>query len=207
MKLTLLAICITALASSAFASGDGRRTELKLLGLYDMTAVKSPDASVQANLKDRGDFGGGLLIEFPFGKVVGLELGALYQPIGFKYTDASIDTDIQAVWHAIQVPVSFKFHLGSIFTFGVGGFYSSAMGKLKTTGTVLGQAGYSAESDLTEKADYGPLFSLGFNFKLGSRVSLILEGRAAIGMKQVDFSTSNFKTKHFQGLAGFGISL
>ncbi len=194
----LLAVLTLALFSANTFAGEGRRPEIKFVGLYDVSSLKTDDAAAQALLSSRADYGGGLLFEIPFGKVVGLEFGGLYGASGYKI--ASLDTEIYN--KGIQIPLLFKIHIGNVFNFGLGGYYSMAMGKLK-----IKTAGTEVESDLesNQKSDYGALGSIGFDFMLGKKVSFIIEGRFAYGMKDMSSASTKDTFMHMQGLAGFGL--
>ena len=199
MKLVLIALLI-AFVSLPSQAADRRRTNLKGLGLYNFTMPKSDNSATQDTLKAKGAIGGGVLAEFPLGRAVGLEIGGLCQPYKYAVENAAINTNLTTEWRDIHLPLAFKFHTGSVLSFGLGGYYNFAIGKSKTTGTLTGSA-IDVESDVSDdlKSDYGALGTIGFDLMLGRSMAFVLEGRYLWGLKKVAGQTQH----HVQGLGGF----
>jgi hypothetical protein len=193
----LLAVLALVLFSANTLAADGRRPELKFVGLYDLSMPKFETASTQSLYTNRGDFGGGLLFEIPFGKVVGFEFGGMYQ----AYGDKIASLNYVEYWRYIHIPAVFKFHLGSVVSFGLGGFYNVSVGKAKQD---LGGTVTQVDLSTQQKSDYGAIGTLGFDFKLSNKLSFIAEGRFVYGMKDLSTSSTKDTFMHIQGIGGFG---
>ncbi len=190
-------------------AAEGKSSQIKLLGLYNMAMVKNDPADSSLVYTNQGGIGGGASLELGLGQRFTFEIGAFYTPYLFKVVVANLESDITSRWNMIHIPALFRLNIGSVVSLGVGGYYGLGIGKAHTEGTLVGVA-FTDDSDLSDnqKSDYGALGSLEIKFRLGSHINLVFEGRYLMGMKNVSSSTtSTQKISHVQGLAGLGITL
>ncbi len=142
-------------------------------------------------------YGGGALVEFRLGAKAGLEVGALYLQRKMDNTVSGTATTI--TFTAIEAPVILRFWLNPMISLGAGGYYAQGYDKIKdSTG---GAATYPDYSLLL--GDYGVVGVLGFNFKLGNSVALLIDGRYTLGLADTSSITgAAFKYTDMQGLVG-----
>ena len=139
-------------------------------------------------------FGGGALIEIPFGTHLGLEIGGLYMQRKFSMDWTAANAALGVTNYslsALEVPVTFNIHLHRMIFLSVGGYVSSVFG----TGTGTGADGTALTvmpSDLFQRPmNFGLVGGLGFNIPLGTAFAFRAEGRYHLALQnQFDDATT-----------------
>ncbi len=194
-KIFLLSALLTVLAVPSAYAG----VKFSVFGVGTDSNLK--DGTLSATQTDTAvlSYGGGAQLEFPLGPRLGLEIGGVYLPRTFKFADSSIPLSFNITLNYVQIPVQFRIWLSRIMNIGLGGYY--AVG----TGTSVGGVSGNFSDFNYKTSDYGVLGSVGFNFPLGSSVGLLVEGRYALGLADIQ-STPNpagtTKWSDIQGIVG-----
>jgi hypothetical protein len=194
---TQLYFCALALfvGSSALAA-----PRVSLFGIADQTDLVPSDSSGAAatsNIEKKFGFGGGLGLSFPLSMRAALEVDGIYLGRKFSTTGSTVDTSLTY----LQIPVLARLHLSRFLSLGVGGYYATALGDVKSS---TGETA-TYESIGYSKTDYGLVGALGLNAPLGHATSLFAEGRYAFGLKDVDLDTTDthrLKWRDIQVLVG-----
>jgi hypothetical protein len=186
LKLTITASLIACL----FTALPAHAMHFSVVGLADSSALKdssSGGGSVAIGDNARRGYGGGALLGFWLIPGIEFETGGLY--LTRKYDSSG---DIQ---HAVQVPLLLRLHLLRDFSVGAGGYGALAMRSDSSSGL--------------KKQDYGALASVALRFPIALGTAIILDGRYALGLANVNNSSSAGKEtfRDIQALAGIQFNL
>ncbi|MBI3535367.1 MAG: PorT family protein [Deltaproteobacteria bacterium] len=157
-------------------------------GIFGDTTMYKP--TNVSGAKAKLNFGGGATMEFGLGPKIGLELGAFYLQNKYEATSAVLTKNVTA-------PLLLRIWFIPTISVGVGGYFSYGLGKVTVASTDFD---YSAAS--LSQTDFGLMGALGFNFKVGPTVALVLEGRYAYGLKDIDTSATTSKSTNIIGMVG-----
>ena len=197
-------LLITALSLGTFLSTSAAHAaRISLVGVANSSEPREPGVEYTG----RPGYGAGLLLEFKFLPLVGLELGALVMPRTYE-SSTVVPTVTTTKYSAkiYQFPALLRMHLGRVLSFGVGGYYARAAGDITTetkssAGTSAQTTTYTARSQTT--TDFGALASLALYFRLAPLTHLTFDGRYAMGMKNNStIAGSDRKFNDMQLLAG-----
>jgi hypothetical protein len=132
-------------------------------GVYPQSITDGTD-----EIRGKFGYGGGALLGVKLGNVVGLEAGGFYLIRKFgSFTNGVEDTSSNPQRKSVYIPAGLRFHIGRVFTLQGGAYYDTP-----------------AESGLDPL--YGAYFGLGFNIPMGSAVSLFIDARYNLGLKDID---------------------
>ncbi len=132
-------------------------------------------------------FGGGLLLEMRLVPLFGLEFGALYLPRKFRREiELPAQSKVTTEGKMYEFPVLLRTHLGSVLSFGIGGYYASATGQVATeveTGSLTTASRYSYAEVEQTTTDHGLLTSLALTIRMAPLTYFLLDGRYTMGLK------------------------
>jgi hypothetical protein len=191
MKKLLLTILIGATTSWAFDIKPALNLNLSVPQI-------SPETSGSTN---KGKFGvsGGVLFEFSIAPLVSLDTGALLQPYVLENTSLGIVTEMK--WKHVQVPVGLRIRPLPFFSLAAGGYYSLATGSEADVN--IGGVATKANLGSEQKSDYGVYGSVSLEFSLIPTLSLFVDSRYLVGLKNLSSSSgSTQKFNHLQILSG-----
>jgi hypothetical protein len=178
--------------------------KFSVFGAGNLSNLKDSAAATTVTNSAKLNFGGGAQFEIMFGQVVGLEFGGIYLGRKFSQTDSTVPITLESTYTYVQIPLQLRFWLGRFVTLGVGGYYAIPVGDIKFS--ALGIEGTSTYAGAGLKtSDYGLLGSLGFNIPLGPAVGLMVEGRYAMGLQDLNVTANpagTVKWSDIQFLAG-----
>jgi hypothetical protein len=160
------------------------------------------DLSVSQSISAKLGYGAGLLADFRVARRVSVQLGALYQMRSFGVTTAGITATNTSTF--VDVPLLIRVGLGPFFSIGVGGYYDSALGKIKNSiGALSAWETYKAEGITTD--DYGVLANAAVALPLGKMTRLLIDGRYRYGLANrfQGSSTGKMLFRDMQVLMGF----
>jgi hypothetical protein len=177
------ATSVTPVLALNYGRGSGTTTASPNLGFHSPT------------------YGGGVLVEAKVSSGLGIEWGGLYILRGFVSTDSST----QYTFYTVEFPLLLKFHVGKVFSLGVGGYYAHHMGNIYlnpvSDKSAISYEGYGTASISTE--DCGFALSLGFAVGLVPRIALVVDARYLLGLKNISLlEGSGIKMTDYQVLAG-----
>lgn len=175
MKLKLwMAISVIGILST----GWSQAARLSLVGAVTQANLKYTGTVVDT--KAKMGYGGGVLAEFPLGKMVGLELGGIYAQRITEIT--TLKTEV--TW--IETPVVLRWWISPFISLNVGGYAAFGMGDIKQTAATGGSVTGTFNELGIKKMDYGAVGGLGFNFPLGNSVGLQIDGRYLMGLADLN---------------------
>jgi hypothetical protein len=195
-RMSLLVAALMALGASSVALAAGGGAQFSVMGEVNLSKYTVSALGQSESTDAKVGYGGGLGVEFPVGKAIGLEIDALYQMRKIGESGSS-DT---LTFTYLNFPVGLRFHFGKNFSLIAGGYYASAMGKIKDQD---GNEGEYAANGL-KTSDYGAFGGLGVNF--GAKTQFFFDARYYMGLANQltdDFGgVASFKWSGFQGLVG-----
>lgn len=126
----------------------------------------------------------GALIDYRVARKAEVQWGLLYSQRGYK-TSVS-----QYTFNSLEFPLQLKFLLTRLISFGLGGYFSHALGSISVEpepgpGTTTSLS-YSAASLVTD--DYGFLTTLGLKIPFMPGGSIVLDARYLIGMRNINLA-------------------
>ncbi|HEY8279658.1 MAG TPA: hypothetical protein VIH99_08545 [Bdellovibrionota bacterium] len=130
-------------------------------------------------------YGYGVLMEFRFVPLFGLELGAL--SVGRKFEKAG-DTGSKIAYSGkmYEFPALLRAHLGRTLSLGIGGYFAKVSGDITETTTTGSSSTTRVVSPATlnqTATDHGIVTSLALALRLAPLTYLLFDGRYTIGLK------------------------
>jgi len=187
----LIVFAVVLMASSAGAA------ELSLVGAgtFSNQALSAGGDSLSAKF----GAGGGALLDAFFTPMTSLEIGGLY--VNKKFDDTT--SQFALSYNYLQVPVLFRVWFTRMFSVGAGGFWEHGMG----TPTATPDAGGTAlNTGFARANDAGLEGSVGFRFRLGPGVKLLVDGRYLRGLTNLAGGGATEYWSDIQALAGLSFS-
>lgn len=139
----------------------------------------------------------GLLANFNLHRRFSLETGLVYAPrvSGIKFSSSSSDEMIVRQ-HILEVPLMARLWLGKVFSFGLGGYVSHAIGDMSISGTTTagGQSREITNDDVSDrsydgaglhKLDYGLTGGIQFRIPVATHFKLLIDTRANYGLRDL----------------------
>ena len=170
-------------------------------------AIASQPAETTQQYSATNSVGVGALLEFGILPMIGLELGAL--SMKRKYTQTIGSTETMTNKELYQFPVLLRLNLGSMLSFGFGGYYARYQGKIfeqSTSGAAITSGEYAYSDKFATEHDYGLATSLALYFPMAPMMKLLLDGRYTMGLRDNDTrDTFQLKYNDYQLLAGLQI--
>lgn len=198
MKYLLLLLLISAPAHAM---------KFSVVGAVNMSEPKVAGMNYNAT----NAYGYGALMEFGLLPFFGMEIGALSLPRTYEYNHAvPVLGTTEVKMKMLEVPVVFKAYLGNLISLGIGGYWAKYKGHItyeqttstgvKSTSTqTLNQANHT-------NTDYGLVTSLGLYLPLAPLVSVIIDGRYTIGVKDNNTGSGTTNYNDMQLLGGLRLS-
>lgn len=193
-----LLVCLLALpVANAYA--------MKLSAVGAM--VSSQPAETTQIHDANSSLGAGVLLELGMVPMIGLELGAL--SISRKSSQTVGTTTTMTKKELYEFPVLLRVNLGSMLSFGFGGYYARYQGKIfeeATTGASVTSAEYAYSDKFATQHDYGLATSLALYFPLAPLAKFMIDGRYTMGLRDNDTrETYQIKYNDYQVLAGLQV--
>jgi len=197
-KIILISVILcVSLSSNAFAAS------YKLIAGVDYTTLARTQSGANVTFDPKLGYGGGVGIELKMGRrsSIGFETGVYY--FQRKVSDGTVDMTMPAV-HA---PFLLKMWMGKFFFLGAGGYLAQGFGNVKVRVLSTGSStdlSYGSDEIAMRKLDYGAMASVGLNFHLSKKISLVVEGRYLYGIGDISRVVGRVeKLTAMQGFVGF----
>ena len=195
-------------AAAVHAQGPGVAIGLKSgVNVADIRISDDFDTETSSRI---GFIGGGVLSLMP-SPIFAIQPEILYSQQGASLSENGDEVTLETDY--IQVPVLFKLSVpttGQVTPM----FYAGPVFSFESSCSVVGEfeASVSVSCDDSgverETTDVGVNVGAGLNFDIGTSAFISLEGRANLGLTDLDTDVdSSAKTQVFSFLAGFGIRL
>lgn len=171
------------LLSLAGAPLPALAARIALVGGVNISEPTEPGMSHQA----ANGWGGGVLMEFRFVPLLGMEFGALHLPRKHSFSTASPrSTTVTRAAKTYEFPLLLRLHMSRSFSFGIGGYYSTATGQISEETVSDSGASYRTLTYAEAKqsrADFGLASSLCLYFWVGPLLHWVVDARYTMGLK------------------------
>jgi hypothetical protein len=144
-------------------------------------------------------FAGGVLGEYMFSPMVGLEAGALYMQR--KALDDL--TQVTVLSKYLEFPFLLRYWFSPMLSIGAGGYVATGMGDITETNAAGTSQTFTYDQELIIKSDYGLVGSLRFAYPISPATKIFLDGRYTLGLQDVSrVIGASLKYNDIQALAG-----
>ncbi len=180
---------------------------ISVIATYNTSSLQVEDTGATNTFygietKTYGNFGYGVLVEYPLSSKWGFESGIIYQPRGYKYETTFPNAGSDTInWMNLYIPFVGRFHPTKNFTGFIGGYTAQGFGKVthKTTSEFGSNSTSTFKESGLKTADVGITYGAGLNFDLNSSSEMIIEIRWTEGLTNVIDTTISTGTDNTKG--------
>ena len=127
-------------------------------------------------------YGGGLLFEFKFTRIIAFELGTLYMPRGFVM---NTNPAVEVTFTTLQLPFLMKLYFLPSIAVGIGAYYTRGINSISNSSATGSTTTTNYDSFTYSPTDYGAVFSLSLKLAFMGAGAIIVDGRALYGLPNI----------------------
>ena len=175
-------------------------------GMLSKPKLKSGTPLAELTTSSKLGLGGGALLDLSVGSKLAVEFGAIYAKSKFSFTSGT-NQYVYSI-NTITAPVTLWIKAVPFLSVGLGAFYQNAENKAEIETTTAAGVKTTATSNTGySSSNYGAQAGLRFMFPMGAMTSLVVDGLYHYGLKDLDPTAGEYKTRDILALVGlrFGI--